>query len=151
MPVWNPIVTIKPGGEEFLFAQRKLTISEARTGRTYQYRAALESVDIPVITSGQSSSRVVVPTEFMNIPDLRDAGILLGGAEAEIALWREGDDFKDRQILLIGRVEPNGVHRMFGGVSLDLSDYAPQLNRRFPPYVMTTEGFPNVNENQIGK
>ena len=151
MPVWNPIVTIKPGGEEFLFAQRKLTISEARTGRTYQYRAALESVDIPVITSGQSSSRVVVPTEFMNIPDLRDAGILLGGAEAEIALWREGDDFKDRQILLTGRVEPNGVHRMFGGVSLDLSDYAPQLNRRFPPYVMTTEGFPNVNENQIGK
>jgi len=151
MATWHAIVTILPGGQEIRIARTALSIFDSRTGRRYQYESALAEVDLPAIAPGPARGRVAIPSTYLSVPALRDAGILLAGAEAEIALWRRGDDWRERRILLTGRVEPNGVTRDDGITTLDLADYAPQMNRQFPPAIFTREGFANLNENDAGR
>ena len=144
---WKFLVTID-NGTVYRLAREHISVEDDLAGYTYSFVPGIIDLATPALGVDSGEVQVTINKEFLDFTAM--AGNILNGAAAEVSLWKSGWYWKERIIILKGRVSPAGVSRFFDRVQLTLSDYAEQLDSVFPPWVMTKEGFPNADDNAIG-
>lgn len=104
------VVTLIVAGQERRYARAPLSIEDATRGRWLRVAAGLSGGQVAASapwlgqTPEERSANLSILDTSLDVSALLAQGHTLDGIPAEVALWTEGTDWKDRAILLSGQV-----------------------------------------------
>lgn len=156
---WRAIVTLEPGGKPLRLGRshHAITSAEHASGQIQVLPGLVGDLDLPPISSGRGGGEgwasITAALEIVPAVAMRAAGLWLDGAPAELALWRVGDDWSARRVLLVGRVMPGTVEvsPSEGTVRMQLGDFGERDDSPFPPHAVTRELFSTADEGILGE